>query len=1052
MKSHLIIKMRLLLCVFLLTMVPIMALGQAREITGTVVDEKGETLPGVTIAVAGTSRGVFSDASGKFSISASAGDVLQFSFVGMITESITVGTQTTIVVTMKSSISELDEVVVVGYGVQKKETIVGAVSQVSGEKVRNMKMGGAIENSLQGTLPGMVVFMQDATPGEESKSITMQIRAGASMGGNSPLILVDGVERSFSNIDPNEIASISILKDASATAVYGVKGANGVVIVNTKRGREGTLELDVTGEMSVKMATRLPKYMNSYETMMLRNEAYKNDGKWSSIISDEALNHYRTHDSPYLYPDFDWMDFYFKPAIDQTYNVNARGGNEFVQYFASVGYLSEGDIFDVGNLFPYDYEKKDASYWHKRYNFRNNLDFNLTKTTKLSVNLSGNLKVWNKPVDDYTQETWFEAATALPYYPAEALQQFPDNISPYDLTGIRYYENPQQGEVRMHWLGARGFERNKSNEVSTDVNLEQKLDFITKGLKASVFYSFNSDINYTKNYSLDYMFGYYLSPADSIWYRYTNNQALDYDTPQPKLNVTNSDFVSTAFRSTYYKGQLNYARSFGPHNLGADAIFSRRKTASTWMNYTTGVPVANFPSYEESWVGRITYNYDSKYLFETNVAYTGSEKFAPGLRFGTFPSFAMGWVASEEDFFKNALPWVNYFKTRFSWGMVGSDANIDRWLYVSEYTNSTSSSNFGYPSTGYPYIDEGDVPVTDATWETATKSDLGFEMAFFDNQITLNVDLYDEHRRDILQARNSVPSWVGVSSIYTNRGETKAHGMEVELGLNKTFNKLTLQLHGTISLNESRVVSYDEPAGKPENLSTEGKPVGVASRMWCSGIQTDGNYQDFDELFMAPLASGTKPIVGDFRYVDYNGDGFVNSLDKIVSENPFTPAMTWGANFTAIYKNWTARVDFYGISSTSYPMRDGGMFYLYPFSQNKDNAYTAHADHWTPTNTNAVYPAVHSTATGQYNYQANDFAIIDGRYTRLKNVAISYKLVADPLMKIGVKQVDLTLTGTNLYTWTPMKLGGDPEGFNSGVDFGAYPMMKRFTLGVRLTF
>ncbi len=1042
MKPDLFIKMRLLFCMFLFTLVPVLVSGQARTITGTVVDENGEAMMAVTISIVGTTHGVVTDIDGKFSISASPEDVLQFSFVGMETQKITVGNQTSVKVIMKSTVSEIGEIVVVGYGTQKKETVVGAVSQVTGEKVRNMKMGGAIENSLQGTLPGMVVFMQDATPGEESKSITMQIRAGASMGSNSPLILVDGVERSFSNIDPNEIASISILKDASATAVYGVKGANGVVIVNTKRGREGTLELDVTGEVSVKMATRLPEYMNSYETMMLRNEAYKNDGKWSSLISDEALEHYRTHDSPYLYPDFDWMDFYFKPAVDQTYNVNARGGNEFVQYFASVGYLSEGDIFDVGNLFPYDYEKKDASYWHKRYNFRNNLDFNLTKTTKLSINLSGNLKVWNKPVDYYTQETWFEAVTSLPYYPADAIKEFPDNITPYDQSGIRYYENPQQGEVRLHWLGARGFLRNKSSEVSTDINLEQKLDFITKGLKASVFYSFNSDVNTTKEYSLEYMFGYYLNPADSTWYRYTNNQVLDYDTPQPKLNVTNSDYIADAFKSVYYKGQLNYVRSFGPHNFAADAIFSRRKASY----------IPDFPSYEESWVGRLTYNYDSKYLFETNVAYTGSEKFAPGLRFGTFPSFAVGWVASEENFFKTALPWVNYFKTRFSWGMVGSDANIPRWLYVSEYTNSSSGSNFGYPMTWYPYINEGAVPVTDATWETATKSDLGFEMAFFDNQITLNVDLYDEHRRDILQARNSVPSWVGVSSIYTNSGETKAHGIEVELGLSKTFNKLTLQLHGTISANESRVVSYDEPAGKPENLSTEGKPVGVASRMWCSGIQDDGFYQNFDELFMYPVASGTAPIVGDFKYLDYNGDGTVNASDKIVSTNPFTPAITWGANFTAIYKNWTARVDFYGISSTSYPMRQGGMFYLYPFSQNKDNAYTSHANHWTPTNTNAEYPAVHSTATGQYNYQANDFAIINGRYTRLKNVAISYKLVADPLKKIGVKQADLTLTGTNLFTWTPMKLGGDPEGFNSGVDFGAYPMMKRFTLGVRLTF
>ncbi|MBK7489729.1 MAG: SusC/RagA family TonB-linked outer membrane protein [Bacteroidales bacterium] len=352
MKPDFITKMRLhaLMCLFIL--LPFVAAGQQMTITGTVVDEFGEALPGVTVFIDGTTRGVSTDIDGKYSISASPGEVLVFSSVGMNTRKITVGAEAVINVTLNEATEEIESVVVVGYGVQKKETVTGAVSQISGERLKDVKMGGAIENSLQGVLPGMVVLMQDATPGEESKSITMQIRAGASMGSNSPLILVDGVERSFTNLDPEEISSISILKDASATAVYGVKGANGVVIVNTKRGSEGALQLDFSAETSLKMATRLPKYMNSYETMLLRNEAYKNDGKWSSLISDEALEHYRTGDSPWLYPDFDWMDFYFKPAFDQNYNINARGGNSFVKYFVSLGYLNESDIFDVGSIFP----------------------------------------------------------------------------------------------------------------------------------------------------------------------------------------------------------------------------------------------------------------------------------------------------------------------------------------------------------------------------------------------------------------------------------------------------------------------------------------------------------------------------------------------------------------------------------------------------------------------------------------------------------------------------------------------------------------------------
>ncbi len=511
------------------------------------------------------------------------------------------------------------------------------------------------------------------------------------------------------------------------------------------------------------------------------------------------------------------------------------------------------------------------------------------------------------------------------------------------------------------------------------------------------------------------------------------------------MNVAPNDALQSANRSHYYKAQLDYNRSFGKSDITAMGVFSRRQSRGA----------SSFPSYEESWVGRVVYNYDMKYLFESSIAYTGSEKFAPGLRFGTFPSFAVGWVASEEKFLKDALPWVNYAKTRFSWGKVGSDAGIARWLYISEYTNvSGASSSFGYPLQNYPYISEGNVPVPYATWEEAIKKDLGFEFGFFRNLFTLNLDLYDEKRENILQTRRQVPSWVGVSSIQGNIGKTKSHGMEVEFGINKAFtSKLTLQAKISVSANESMVVAYDEPVTKPQNLSVEGKPVGVAQRMYCSGILDGGFYQNFDELFIWPrITGGFSPIVGDFKYVDYNGDGQINDLDKIVAKNPYTPAISWSANFGASYKNWNARIDFYGISSTSYPMRQGGMFYLYPFSQNKDNAYTIHADHWTPTNTNPTWPAVHEQATNQYNYQANSFAIIDGRYTRLKNLSIGYRLDTKNMKLAGVKQINLTLTGTNLVTWTPMKLGGDPEGFNMGVDFGAYPMMKRYAFEIRLMF
>ncbi|MDZ7737838.1 MAG: TonB-dependent receptor [Bacteroidales bacterium] len=1046
MRSEFLKRFRILLLVFMC--LPAVLYGQEREITGTVTDEQGVTLPGVTVTVEGTTRGTSTDMDGKYTISVSPGEELEFSFVGMNPETVIIEDQTVIDVTLSSAVEQLDEVVVVGYGVQKKETVAGAVSQVSGDKLMDVKMGGSIENSLQGNLPGLVVVMQDPTPGEEANSITMQIRGGASMGNNSPLILVDGVERSFSNLDPNEIASISILKDASATAVYGVKGANGVILVNTKRGRKGAVQLDFSATTSIKSPTRLPEYMNSYETLKLRNEAYKNDGMWDRLISDEALEHYRLQDAPYLYPDFDWMDFYFGSAVDQNYNLNARGGNDFVQYFVSVGYLTEGDVFQVGDVFPYDYDRQNASYWHKRYTFRNNLDFNLTKTTELAINMGGYLKVWNKPEDYYTQETWFESVTTMPYYPEDAVDKYPDNVIPYDQDGIRPFIRPDQGQVRLMWLGGRGFHRMKSNEVTSDVDLKQDLDFITEGLSASVGYSYTGNVQYRQIFFLSDYMAYNLNPADSTWTRYDFNGNVNYDKPQPKLDVSNDESLQGTFRSHYYNAQLNYDRSFGNHNVSAIGLFSRRQAQYS----------ANFPSYEENWVGRATYNYDGRYLFEASVAHTGSEKFAPGLRFGTFPSFSAGWVLSEEDFFRQAVPWANYFKVRASWGKVGSDAGIARWLYLSEYTNTGGAQGFGYPMNWYPFISEGAIPVTDATWEEAIKRNIGIETGFFRNLITLNVDVYNESRVGILQSRRSVPSWVGVSSIMGNLGETKAHGIEIDLGVNKTFaNGMFFRLHGILSANESRVVFFDESPTVPENLKAEGKPVGLAQRMNyytpTMGIQNTGFYQDFEELFMYPLASGPQPIVGDFRYLDYNGDGVVNSQDRVVSTHPFVPELTWSGSIEVGYKSLSLRADLYGISSAQFPMRQGGMFYLYPFTQNKDNAYELHADHWTPDNRDPLYPAVHHLATNQYNYQINSFSILEARYTRLRNLSLNYQISNNNVLRtIGAESATFTVTGSNLFTWTPFFLGGDPEGFNMGVDFGAYPMMKRFNFEIRVTF
>jgi len=1043
-------RIRLLPLLFLLALLPVLVIAQKGSITGSVLDEKGNPLPGVTVRVKGTIVGVITDIDGKFDIKAQAKDVLVFSFIGMKNTEVTIGEKSEIKVSMQTEVSDIEEVVVVGYGVQTKESVVGAISQISGEKLQTMKMGGSLENSLQGNLPGLTVIMTDPTPGEEALSgLRMLIRGSSSLTNNTPLVIVDGVERSFSNLDPNEIASISVLKDASATAVYGVKGANGVIIVTTKRGRTGAVQLEFSSELCMKEATRLPKYLSSYETLLLRNEAYRNDGRWNMLYSDEVLEHYRKQDLPYLYPNVDWMDFLFKPGFDQQYNLNARGGNNFVTYFVSLGYLHEGDIYTIGNLFPYDYDRYNAHYFHDRFNFRNNLDFNLSPSTKLTVNLGGNIKKWGLPFDAYTHETWFNPVTLLPYYPEEVLKLYPDNTIPYNQEGIRYSVNPSMGNVRLDWLGGRGFDRKKSNELNVDIILNQNLDFITKGLSVSGTYSYNNYVRYTENFRTGpewygAFYGYYLDPSTLQWTRYDSDGKKDMDTPQPKLQSL-GDNLSDAYRNHYYKFQLNYQRTFGDHNLNGTALFSRRQSQG----------ISDFPHYEENWVGRAVYNYKERYFLEGSLAYTGSEKFAPGLRYGLFPSIAAGYLISNEEFFKKALPWASLFKIRYSWGKVGSDAGIARWLYISEYSPGSGGTSFGYPFTYYPTIAEGNMPVTDATWEEAIKQNLGFEMGFFKNMITVNLDLYDERRENILQSRMRVPSWVGAGNIMGNIGSTKSHGFEIEIGFNKSINKnLSIFATANINANESRVIYYDESETVPFNLKVEGKPVEIARGLNnyspTASILVTGKYQNIDELFMGPGSRST--IMGDHVYLDFNGDGAVDQQDYIVAENPNAPDWTYNFKLGFYYKQWNARADFYGISDVQYQMRQGGMFYLYPFSQNKDNALLAHSDYWTPDNTDAVYPAVHSQVEYNPNYNISSFSNVNGRYFRLKNLRVGYTFDLSKNKVLGISNIETALTGTNLFTFTDYPLGGDPEGANSGTDFGAYPMMKRYSFELRIVF
>ncbi len=1023
---------------------------QQYNLTGTVKYADGEEIIGATVQVKGTTKGTVTDISGRYTISVAPDDVVLFSYVGMVAQEIPVEGKRVIDVILVDDVEELDEVVVVAYGVQKKASVVGAISQVSGDVIRKINTGGSVENTLQGRIPGLNIIGRDATPGEEaisyygSEGLSMNIRGMTAMGNNSPLLIVDGVERSFSNLDPNEIADISVLKDASATAVYGVKGANGVIIVTTKRGRSGAIQLEFSSQLSVKTPTILPTYLDAYETLSLRNVACKNDQKWEFIVPDDILQKYKDQSEPYLYRNFDWMDFYFKPGFDQTYNINARGGNNFVRYFVSLGYMSEGDIFTTGDKVPYSYDKHNASYFHNRYTFRNNLDFSLTPTTTLAVNLGGNVREYGKPIDTFTQERWFQSVTDFPFYPVEALEQYPDDQIPWDQGVTRPFVDPNTVPAtgRLYWEGGLGFWRHKANQSNVDLNLQQKLDFITEGLSVSGLFSYNNSVIYRQEYSVPYFYAYYLNPETLKWTRHHSEGELDYNTPPPPIRVLN-DNVFMSSRSTYYQARLNYQRVFNDvHSVTGMGIFSRRKSQG----------LSDFPHYEENWVARATYDYDGRYLLEASVSHTGSEKFAPGLRFGTFPSFAGGWNVSNEEFFKPAERFINNLKFKYSWGQVGNDGGIPRWLYRTEYTESGGGVSFGYPALTYPYISEGPIPVTNATWEKATLQNLGIEMGLFNNLVSLEIDLFNEHRTDMLQSRNRVPSWVGVSSIQSNVGEAKSHGIEVALGLQHQFrNGLYLYFDGNFSATESRVLYWDESEFVPDHLKAEGKPVALARRLWSRGVMDDGFYESFDDLFLYPQRVDKKPMVGDLKYIDFDGNGYIDAQDGVVGDEPWEPTRIYNGTFGGSYKNWSLEFSLYGISNTQRMVRGGGEFFLFPFTQHRNNAYRAHADYWRPDNRNPQFPTPHYEANDHYNYFNTQFSMIDGQYIRLRNVRLGYNF--DTLFSsFGVNQVELALSGVNLFTWKRSKWGGDPEGFNFGEDFGSYPHLRRYALEVRVVF
>lgn len=1013
---------------------------QPIQLTGVVVDETGVPIIGANVLVKGTTTGVITDVDGKFILKVpSSNSTLVISFIGYQTVEIKPGKRSHISVELKEDSELLEEVVVVGYGVQEKESVVGAITQVGNKSLVQSGVSD-VTAAIAGKLSGVLTMQQSGQPGSTTNEII--IRGVSSWNGSKPLVMVDGVERDFADLDPNEINTISVLKDASATAVFGAKGANGVILVTTKRGVESKPKLDFSASYGIELPTRIPKHIDAYTTMNMYNIGLMNAGTFQSLTPQAVLNEYRNPSTPLnsiRYPDVDWFDILardFAPVTNANFNI--RGGTNFVRYFASLGYYHQGSFFNSLNE-----GYCDTRYKYDRFNYRGNLDFDLTKSTVLSFNIGGDISIQNTPGDDPWRPVYQASTTLYPaYYPAWVLEQVPDSDYP-DASGDRLAAAQNDARGNPYSALHQGkFNEYTSSKLFTDLILRQELDMITKGLSVQAKVSLST---YYKNKSLtaNWSIPQYTLNFDKIgtgmnpWFREGEGNEI---WTQPPLDINVGGLEDGYYSNLYYEFSLDYKRTFGKHGVTALALMSRhQKNAGT-----------SFAYYNESWVGRATYNFDKKYLVEVNLGYTGSERFAPSNRFGFFPSGAVGWVVSEEKFFKENVPWMNKLKFRYSDGKVGSDAADERWLYISDYSANGN------------YIYEDKVPNMYAQWEEARKRDLGIEMAFWDNLITVGVDFFDEKRDHMLLKPKSNTMLIGNNGFkQLNKGSMKKHGLEVELGFNKTTSYgLSYNLKGIFGYNDNRIIYKDDLPYSPEYRKEAGKPYGAQ----LNGVLTTGSgyYTSVDDIHNNPAPTTIDKInVGDYKFLDYSVDGKIDVYDKYAIKGSLFPPVTFSLSGGFSYKNFDFSILFQGNAGKYVQYNEA---FENEFTSGSLRVHEAQIDYWTPTNPGANHSTLHYVGQGNppmlswgggdayagYSLMIKDRFWRKADYIRLKEIYLGYNIKPTYLKKwVGISAVTVYASGNNLFTITNL-LEGDPE--RKDFTRGFYPQMSTYKLGLKVAF
>ena len=1030
----------LFICMLLLGLSTSALAQESIVVTGVVTDTNKEPMIGVNVSISNIpGLGAITDLNGKYSIKMPPYHKLVFTYIGFEKVEVLVKEQRTVNVTMKeASAREIDEVVITGTGAQKKLTVTGAITNVDVD-VLKANPSGSMANALAGNVPGILAMQTSGKPGSVSE---FWIRGISTFGAsNSALVLVDGFERSLDEINVEDVESFSVLKDASATAIYGSKGANGVVLITTKHGKAGKINISAKAETFYNMLTQVPDFVDGYTYASMANEA-KITRNLEPLYKADELEIFRLGLDPDLYPNVNWIDELLRKGSWSTRaTLSMNGGGNTARYYVSGSYLDQQGMYKVDKALK-DYNT-NANF--RRWNYRMNVDIDITKSTLLKVGVSGSLQKANDSGVG-SDAIW----TALMGYNAIMVPKL------YSNGYVPAYGN-DNGDRFNPWVQATmtGYRENWKNNIQTNVTLEQKLDFITKGLRFVGRFGYDTENNNWINRRK------WPEQWKAKRFRATDG-TLDYDRVAEERKMF-QESGSDGLRNEVFEAELHYSRGFKHHHLGGTLKYnqsSKIKTVGLGDDLKQGIARRN-----QGLAGRFTYNWNYRYFIDFNFGYTGSENFAAGHRFGFFPAISGAWNIAEESLIKKHLKWMNMFKIRYSYGKVGNDnLGNTRFPYLydietmtkkdGDKTVDTGGYNFGdytfdryYGGMRYSSLSSPNV-----TWEIATKHDLGIDFSFFNDKLSGSVDYFNEKREGIYMLREYLPGIVGLeSNPSANVGKVTSEGFDGHFTFRQKLGAVGLTIRSNITYSKNEIVDRDEENNYYWYKMQKGHRVNQAR-----GLISLGLFKDYDDIRNSPVQDfdGYKVMPGDIKYKDVNGDGKIDGNDQVAIGATTKPNLIYGFGIAANWKGLDVNLHFQGAGKSTYFI-DGSTVHMFKLGDGWGNVLSemANSNRWISAdisgdpateNPNAEYPRL-SYGPNSNNYQQSTYWLRNGSYLRLKTVEVGYTLPTQLVNKVHFNTVRIFFVGTNLLTWSAFKLW-DPE--MGSTDGKRYPLSKNLSLGI----